>query len=103
MFLVRPFTNIIILLRIFHDASSRAESIKKLTNNRYDVLITTHETMRDHEASLSGFKWAGIIVDEFHKLKNTGSQISKAYYKFTKTRTRIGLSGTILQNNVEIF
>ena len=71
-----------------------------LINSRYDIVLTTHETMRDHANILKSFKWSAIIVDEFHKLKNSESQIAKAYYKFKKTKTKIGLSGTILQNGV---
>ena len=62
--------------------------------------MTTHETMRDQASYLNQFEWSAIIVDEFHKLKNDESQISKAYYTFKKIKRRIGLSGTILQNGV---
>ena len=48
---------------------------------------------------LNGFKWSALIVDEFHKLKNEDSLISQSFCVF-KTRTRIGLSGTVLQNNL---
>lgn len=45
-------------------------------------------------------EWAAVIVDEVHKLKNYKSQITQAM-KALKCKVRIGLSGTILQNNLE--
>lgn len=44
--------------------------------------------------------WAAVIVDEVHKLKNVKSQITQAM-KDLKCKVRVGLTGTILQNNLE--
>lgn len=45
-------------------------------------------------------EWAAVIVDEVHKLKNCKSQITQAM-KALKCKVRVGLTGTILQNNLE--
>lgn len=45
-------------------------------------------------------EWAAVIVDEVHKLKNFKSQITHAM-KALKCKVRVGLTGTILQNNLE--
>ena len=49
--------------------------------------------------SLTRFEWSAVVVDEFHKMKNDESLVSRAFHEFT-TSTRIGLSGTILQNDL---
>ncbi len=61
-------------------------------------MLTTHETCSRHIDRLKELKFSAIIVDEFHKLKNDKCELSKNLREFV-TRVRIGLSGTILQND----
>ena len=49
--------------RLFHD-KERNEVLKKLNNNRLDIVITTHETCRSEIEKLKDIDWNGIIVDE---------------------------------------
>jgi SNF2 family DNA or RNA helicase len=79
--------------------SNRQQTLNKIKNNRCEIVLTTHETCRDHIEVLSNLDWSAIIVDEFHKLKNDESQISQAFSIF-KTKIKIGISGTVLQNNL---
>ena len=44
--------------------------------------------------------WSAVIVDEAHKIKNPKSQITRAM-KGMRCKVRVGLTGTILQNNLE--
>ena len=84
---------------IFHKPKDREETLNRLKNKRVEIVITTHETCRNHLNDLNMFEWSAVIMDEFHKLKNDQSAISQAF-RGLKTRTRIGLSGTILHNNL---
>lgn len=61
-------------------------------------MITTHETCSRHIYRLKSLKFAAVIVDEFHKMKNDKSDVAKHLREF-ETIVRIGLSGTILQND----
>lgn len=49
---------------------------------------------------LDSVDWAAVIVDEAHKIKNHRSQITQAM-KEMRCKVRVGLTGTVLQNNLE--
>lgn len=49
---------------------------------------------------LCSIDWAAVIVDEAHKIKNPKSQITQAM-KDMRCKVRVGLTGTVLQNNLE--
>lgn len=49
---------------------------------------------------LCSIDWDAVIVDEAHKIKNPKSQITQAM-KDMRCEVRVGLTGTILQNNLE--
>jgi SNF2 family DNA or RNA helicase len=82
-----------------YTAAEKKNTMNKLKNNRCEIVIVSHEMARNRINDFKDLEWSAIIVDEFHKLKNNKSQISEAFRKFN-TKTRIGLSGTILQNNL---
>lgn len=48
----------------------------------------------------SSIDWSAVIVDEAHKIKNPNSQITGAM-KELRCLVRVGLTGTILQNNLD--
>jgi SNF2 family DNA or RNA helicase len=77
----------------------KVDTLNKVRNNRCEIAITSHETARIEIEALTSIEWSAIIVDEFHKLKNDQSQIAQTFQTFA-TKIRIGLSGTILQNNL---
>lgn len=86
----------------FHGVKEREEVKKKLKNKRLEVVLTTHETCRDHLDELNAFEWSAVIVDEFHKIKNDKSQTTQKFKEF-KPKVRIGLSGTLVQNDLIEF
>ncbi|KAL8203378.1 UNVERIFIED_CONTAM: hypothetical protein K2H54_050528 [Gekko kuhli] len=45
-------------------------------------------------------KWSAVIVDEVHRIKNPKAQVTKTMKALT-CNIRIGLTGTILQNNMK--
>ncbi|KAJ6371704.1 hypothetical protein OIU77_002092 [Salix suchowensis] len=68
-----------------------------------EILITSFDTYRIHGSILSEVDWEVVIVDEAHRLKNEKSKLYLACSEI-KTRKRIGLTGTVMQNKImELF
>lgn len=87
---------------LYH-GSSRELILEKLQANGVEVLVTSFDTFRIHGNLLSEIKWEIVVVDEAHRLKNEKSKFYSACLEI-KTRRRIGLTGTIMQNKImELF
>lgn len=89
--------NFLTLNSKFHGIE-REETLKRFENNRCEIMLTTHETCSRYINALKSLNFAAVIVDEFHKMKNDKSDLAKNLREF-ETLVRIGLSGTILQND----
>jgi SNF2 family DNA or RNA helicase len=48
------------------------------TQEKTDVVLTTHGTVRSDAAKLSKAKYAAIVIDEAQVIKNSKSQISQS-------------------------
>ncbi|KAM6980690.1 chromodomain-helicase-DNA-binding protein 5 [Aplochiton taeniatus] len=74
--------------------------MKKDTQIKFHVLLTSYELITIDQAILGSINWACLVVDEAHRLKNNQSKFFrilngyKIYYKLL-------LTGTPLQNNLE--
>ncbi|KAM7495098.1 hypothetical protein LguiB_029707 [Lonicera macranthoides] len=87
---------------IYH-GSNRDFIIEKLHAREVEVLITSFDTYRIQNSTLSVFQWEIVVVDEAHRLKNEKSKLYGACLEI-KTRKRYGLTGTIMQNKImELF
>ncbi|XP_021273747.1 switch 2 isoform X4 [Herrania umbratica] len=87
---------------VYH-GSSRELILEKLQANGVEVLVTSFDTFRIHGNVLLEIKWEIVIIDEAHRLKNEKSKLYMACLEI-KTRRRIGLTGTIMQNKImELF
>lgn len=64
----------------------------------YDLVITSYGIIRNDLRELVQFDWHYIILDESQAIKNPDSQTNKAL-QVLKSRNRIILSGTPIQNN----
>ncbi len=64
-----------------------------------EILLTTYGTMRSEKEALSKYHFEVAIYDELQFAKNIHSQTHKAL-NMLKTKTRIGLSGTPIENNL---
>ncbi|XP_063043760.1 DNA excision repair protein ERCC-6-like 2 [Engraulis encrasicolus] len=84
---------------ILHGAEKRDE-LARVKKGRVEIALTTYETFRLSLDDFNSVNWAAVIVDEAHKIKNWKSQITKAMKKM-RCKVRVGLTGTILQNNLE--
>ncbi|TMS03462.1 DNA excision repair protein ERCC-6-like 2 [Larimichthys crocea] len=78
----------------------KEEELARLKKGRIEIALTTYETLRLCLDQFNNIDWSAVVVDEAHKIKNPNSQITQAM-KDLKCKIRIGLTGTILQNNLE--
>ncbi|XP_041644210.1 DNA excision repair protein ERCC-6-like 2 [Cheilinus undulatus] len=76
------------------------EELARINKGRTEIALTTYETLRLSLDQFNNIDWSAVIVDEAHKIKNPNSQITQAM-KELRCKVRIGLTGTILQNNLE--
>lgn len=67
---------------------------------QFQVLLTTYEFIIKDRPILSKVRWLHMIVDEGHRMKNTGSKLSSTISTYYHTRYRLILTGTPLQNNL---
>ncbi|CAL9730386.1 nuclear protein Sth1p/NPS1 [Monosporozyma unispora] len=66
----------------------------------FDVLLTTYEYIIKDRPLLSKHEWAHMIIDEGHRMKNAQSKLSYTIQHYYKTKNRLILTGTPLQNNL---
>ncbi|KAK9074947.1 hypothetical protein SSX86_003266 [Deinandra increscens subsp. villosa] len=71
---------------------------KKTSSYKFNVLLTTYEMILADSAHLSKVPWEVLIVDEGHRLKNSGSKLFSMLNTFS-FQHRVLLTGTPLQNN----
>ena len=84
------------------DARENIRSIE-LKPLRWDVLITTYETVSADVEFLRKTKWGFLIVDEAHRLKAEHSRLAECLNTL-RTGYRVLMTGTPIQNDVaELF
>ncbi|KAJ7942565.1 Protein CHROMATIN REMODELING 4 [Quillaja saponaria] len=72
---------------------------KKTAAFKFNVLLTTYEMVLADSSHLRGVPWEVLVVDEGHRLKNSGSKLFSLLNTFS-FQHRILLTGTPLQNNI---
>uniref|UniRef100_A0A8C5LPT9 DNA excision repair protein ERCC-6-like 2 n=1 Tax=Leptobrachium leishanense TaxID=445787 RepID=A0A8C5LPT9_9ANUR len=72
----------------------------RIKQGKYEIALTTYETLRLCLDLLNSIDWAAVIVDEAHRIKNPRARVTQVM-KDLNCKVRIGLTGTILQNNME--
>ncbi|XP_034241206.1 chromodomain-helicase-DNA-binding protein 1 isoform X3 [Thrips palmi] len=65
-----------------------------------NAVLTTYEIVLKDKAFLGSQSWAGLMVDEAHRLKNDDSLLYKALKDFD-TNHRLLITGTPLQNSLK--
>jgi len=84
-----------------HHGGARDREI--IASNKIDIVITTYGTLRSDIKYFADINFDYIILDESQAIKNPASKITKAVCVL-KTKNRLCLSGTPLQNNTfDIF
>ncbi|KAG8385101.1 hypothetical protein BUALT_Bualt03G0006400 [Buddleja alternifolia] len=74
-------------------------SNKKTAAYKFNVLLTTYEMVLCDSSHLRGVPWEVLVVDEGHRLKNSGSKLFGMLNTFS-FQHRVLLTGTPLQNNI---
>ncbi|XP_043542852.1 chromodomain-helicase-DNA-binding protein 3 isoform X2 [Chiloscyllium plagiosum] len=80
--------------------SKRAVKIRSQAQVKFHVLLTSYELVTIDQAALSSIKWACLVVDEAHRLKNNQSKFFRVLNAY-KIDWKLLLTGTPLQNNLE--
>ncbi|CAO2596421.1 DNA excision repair protein ERCC-6-like 2, partial [Lemmus lemmus] len=80
--------------------SKKDNELIRLKQRKCEIALTTYETLRLCLEELNSLEWSAVIVDEAHRIKNPKAQITEVM-KAVKCKVRIGLTGTILQNNMK--
>nr|XP_046202834.1 DNA excision repair protein ERCC-6-like 2 [Oncorhynchus gorbuscha] len=78
----------------------KEKELARIRRGRSEIALTTYETLRLYLEQFNSIDWSAVIVDEAHKIKNPNSQITGAM-KDLRCLVRVGLTGTILQNNLD--
>uniref|UniRef100_A0A8C3X3D5 DNA excision repair protein ERCC-6-like 2 n=1 Tax=Catagonus wagneri TaxID=51154 RepID=A0A8C3X3D5_9CETA len=84
---------------ILHGNKKDNELIR-VKQRKCEIALTTYETLRLCLDDLNSLEWSAVIVDEAHRIKNPKARITEVM-KALKCNVRIGLTGTILQNNMK--
>jgi len=82
------------------DPAHRKELKKETSGGNFDVLLTTFEYVIKDRAFLSKIGWLYTIVDEGHRMKNTSSKLCTVMNSHYKSKYRLLLTGTPLQNSL---
>eukprot|EP00002_Diphylleia_rotans_P017190 TRINITY_DN3337_c0_g1_i2.p1 TRINITY_DN3337_c0_g1~~TRINITY_DN3337_c0_g1_i2.p1 ORF type:complete len:1271 (+),score=224.39 TRINITY_DN3337_c0_g1_i2:858-4670(+) len=81
--------------------TERKEVYKQsLVQGKFNVVLTTYEYIIRDKAILSKTNWEYMIVDEGHRMKNHSSKLSTVLAQNYKSRYRLLITGTPLQNNL---
>ncbi|KAF5302011.1 hypothetical protein FQA39_LY10481 [Lamprigera yunnana] len=92
-----------IRVAVLHQSGNFTGTPRKLVqdiNKGNGVLLTTYSGILKHKDLLFDFNWHYFILDEGHKIRNSGSKVSVAV-KQLHTPHRLMLTGSPMQNNLQ--
>ncbi len=72
----------------------------QMCGNSYNVLLTTYEFVVKDTKVLGKVQWKYIIIDEGHRMKNADCKLALTLGSKYKSKNRVLLTGTPLQNNL---
>ncbi|XP_059574600.1 chromodomain-helicase-DNA-binding protein 3 isoform X3 [Alligator mississippiensis] len=78
----------------------KAFKMKREAQVKFHVLLTSYELITIDQAALGSVRWACLVVDEAHRLKNNQSKFFRVLNGY-KIDHKLLLTGTPLQNNLE--
>lgn len=83
------------------DAMTRRQmEVNEIAMGGFNVLLTTYEFVVRDQHVLSRIAWKYIIIDEGHRMKNAKSKMAMTLSLCYRSRNRLLLTGTPLQNNL---
>ncbi|XP_068783003.1 DNA excision repair protein ERCC-6-like 2 isoform X2 [Struthio camelus] len=80
--------------------NKKDDDLSRIRQGKCEVALTTYEILRLYLEEFNSIEWSAVIVDEAHRIKNPKAQVTQTM-KALKCSVRIGLTGTILQNNMK--
>lgn len=78
----------------------RKELLFDIRMGNFQVILTTYEYIIKERPMLSRFHYSHMIIDEGHRMKNAQSKLSLTLKQYYRTKNRLILTGTPLQNNL---
>lgn len=72
----------------------------EVLSEKFNVLLTTYDFILKDKSYLAKIKWAYIIIDEGHRMKNRHCKLSTTLAQCYDSRNRLLLTGTPLQNSL---
>ncbi|KAK2634973.1 hypothetical protein Ddye_029765 [Dipteronia dyeriana] len=87
------------MIRQYEWHANDPNRLNKKTSYKFNVLLTTYEMILADSVHLRGVPWEVLVVDEGHRLKNSGSKLFSLLNTFS-FQHRVLLTGTPLQNNI---
>lgn len=86
---------------VFHGNNAAKEAaLAAAENGRLEIMLSTYDTYRINESAINNIHWDCVIADECHTIKSRKTEITQAMCKLNAL-CRVGLSGTIIQNNYD--
>jgi SNF2 family DNA or RNA helicase len=87
-----PTLNVVLLTN-----ANRKETLEKA--DAFDLVITTYGLLQSEEQLFAGEKWATVVLDEAHAIKNYNTKTSKAAMSLDAD-FRLVMTGTPVQNHL---
>ncbi|KAF4031662.1 Helicase conserved C-terminal domain [Phytophthora infestans] len=78
--------------------SDRDAMIDQIARGEYEIVICSYDILKMYLSRLHKIPWEAVILDEMHCLKNPEAKLTKAVKAIT-CRKKLGLTGTLMQNN----
>jgi ATP-dependent DNA helicase len=91
---------------LYHGTKSERQLLRKRHLNERNgalsmpVIVTSYEMVMRDRAFLSKHRWAYIIIDEGHRIKNMDCQLLRELQSYSSAN-RLLITGTPLQNNLD--
>ncbi|KAG3150444.1 Switch 2 [Phytophthora cactorum] len=76
----------------------RDAMIDQIARGEYEIVICSYDILKMYLSRLHKIPWEAVILDEMHCLKNPEAKLTQAV-KVIKCRKKLGLTGTLMQNN----
>ena len=67
----------------------------------HEIVLMTYEKLTSIVTRVASIEWAAMIFDEAHRLKNRKTKLGQAMMKLHKTKVKLALTGTPMQNDLD--